>query len=146
MTKMAHKSSWKILVADDHELIRRGTRSLLESWGKAEVWEARHGNEAVEKARELKPDLVILDISMPLVDGFSAAREIRKFAPDIKILIFSVNKTEAFAKVADKLGVNGYLTKSESSGALLEMIEDILNDRKVRVGSAFSGTVPEQIE
>jgi DNA-binding NarL/FixJ family response regulator len=133
----AFKSSWKILIADDHELIRRGTRALLESRGRIEVWEAKNGKEAVEKTRELKPDLVILDISMPVLDGFSAARAIRKFAPDIEILIVSVNKTEMFADIANRIGVSGYLTKSEGSRALLEAVEGALKNRETRARPTF---------
>jgi DNA-binding NarL/FixJ family response regulator len=116
LTEIVAKSSRKILLADDHELIRRGTRALLESRGETEVWEAENGREAVEKTRELKPHLVILDISMPLLDGFGAAREIRKFAPETAILIVPLDRTEAFAEVARKIGICGYVTKSEGSG------------------------------
>ena len=71
--------------------MRRGTRALLESRGGTEVWEAKDGKEAIEKTRELKPDLVILDVSMPLLDGFSAAREIKTFLrPQTRILIVFV--------------------------------------------------------
>jgi DNA-binding NarL/FixJ family response regulator len=116
----------QILIADDHELIRRGTRSLLEARFKAEVWEAANGREAVEKTRELKPDLIILDISMPILDGFSAAREIKKFAPESEILIVSLSRTEAFVDVARRIGVRGYLTKSEGSEALLKAVHAAL--------------------
>jgi DNA-binding NarL/FixJ family response regulator len=116
-------SCWRILLADDHELIRRGTRSLLESLHNTEVLEAENGREAVEKTRELKPDLVILDVSMPVLDGFSAAREIRKFAPETQILIVSLSRTEAFIEVARRIGVSGYVTKSEGADALLRAVD-----------------------
>jgi DNA-binding NarL/FixJ family response regulator len=118
--------SWKILIADDHELIRRGTRSLLESRFGTNVWEAENGKEAIEKARALRPHLVILDVSMPLLDGFSAASEIKKFAPETQILIVSFSKTDAFAEVARKIGVAGYFTKSESAGDLLTAVYSLL--------------------
>ncbi len=70
--------SSRILIADDHEMVRRGIRSLLEARHDFEVSEARDGRQAVDKTIELKPDLVILDVAMPLLDGFSAAREIKK--------------------------------------------------------------------
>jgi DNA-binding NarL/FixJ family response regulator len=119
-------SCWRILLADDHELIRRGTRSLLESLHNTEVLEAENGREAVEKTRELKPDLVILDVSMPVLDGFGAAREIRKFAPETQILIVSLSRTEAFIEVARRIGVSGYVTKSEGGDALLRAVDAAL--------------------
>jgi DNA-binding NarL/FixJ family response regulator len=126
MIEATQKPGWHILVADDHELIRKGTRSLLESRGNTKVWEAENGREAVEKTRELKPDLVILDVSMPLLDGFSAAREIIEFAPETRILIVSLTRTDAFVAVAHKIGVSGYLTKSEGSEALLNAVNATL--------------------
>ena len=83
----------RILIADDHEMVRRGIRSLVESRFDIEVSEASDGREAVEKTVDLKPDLVILDVSMPLLDGFSAAMEIRKVAPETAILILTFQKT-----------------------------------------------------
>src|SRR5579863_4452662 len=114
MEKNISKPLPRVLIADDHELVRRGMKSLLEFENNIEVWEASNGTEAVQKTRELKPDLVILDISMPLLDGFTAAREIRAFAPHTPILIVSLNRTDAFVDVARKIGVDGYLIKSES--------------------------------
>jgi DNA-binding NarL/FixJ family response regulator len=122
MEKTAEKSVWHILIADDHELVRRGTRSLLESLGSMRVTEVANGREAIEKTQELNPDLVLLDISMPVLDGFSAAREIRRLSPHTRILIVSLNRTEAFVDVARKIGVSGYVTKSEGSAVLLRVV------------------------
>jgi CheY-like chemotaxis protein len=121
------QAPWKILIADDHELIRKGARAALEGRGQTQVWEAENGKEAVEKASALKPHLVILDISMPLLDGFSAAREIRKLSPDTKILIVSFNRTEAFIEVARKIGVWGYVLKSDGTRAFLQAVSDALD-------------------
>jgi DNA-binding NarL/FixJ family response regulator len=120
-------STQQILVADDHEIVRRGTRELLESRGGFEVAEAKDGQEAVDKTRELKPDLVILDISMPLMDGFSAAREIRKNMPEMPILIVSLNRTDIFAEVARRIGASGYVTKGEGADILLAAVRAALN-------------------
>jgi DNA-binding NarL/FixJ family response regulator len=116
----------RIVIADDHEMIRTGMRSVLETRGDVDVWEAENGIEAVEKTRELNPDLVILDVSMPLLDGFSAAREIKKVAPDTRILIVSLNRTNTFVEVAQKIGVSGYLTKTDGSGTLLRAVAALL--------------------
>ena len=132
MTQTTRHLCWRILVADDHELIRTGTRFLLESRCKAQVCEAANGREAVEKTREWKPDLVILDVSMPLLDGFTAAREIRKLAPETPILIVSFSRTEAFLDVARRIGVSGYLMKSEGSEVLLAAVAAALENPGLR--------------
>lgn len=113
----------RILIADDHEMMRLGLRSFLQAHREVEVLEASDGREAVEKTAESKPDLVILDISMPVMDGFSAAREIKRVAPETPILILTFQKNDTLAETARKIGVNGYLTKGEDSAALLRAID-----------------------
>jgi diguanylate cyclase (GGDEF)-like protein/PAS domain S-box-containing protein len=118
----------RILIADDHEMIRRVIRSLLEFRHDIEVSEASNGKEAVEKAVALNPDLVILDISMPLLDGLSAAKEIRKAAPGTAILILTFQKTDTLRDEAEKIGVSGLLTKGEDGNALLRAIDTAIGD------------------
>src|ERR1700722_17473693 len=101
----------RILIADDHEMVRRGIRSLLEFRDDIEVSEACNGREAVDKTVERKPDLVILDISMPLLGGCGDAREIRRVAPNIPIVILTFQNTDTLREVANKIGVNECLTK-----------------------------------
>ena len=84
-----------------------------------DVCEAQNGLEAVQKTKEMHPDLVILDVSMPLLDGFSAARQIKEMCPLTPILIFSLYRTEAFLEVAQKIGVSGYISKNEDIESLL---------------------------
>jgi DNA-binding NarL/FixJ family response regulator len=131
---------WKILIADDHELIRKGARAALEARGQTEVWEAENGKEAVEKARALQPHLAILDISMPFLDGFTAARQIREVAPETKILIVSLNKTETFVDVARKIGICGYVTKSDGTKAFLKAVSEALESGDQDPGNSSSGT------
>jgi diguanylate cyclase (GGDEF)-like protein/PAS domain S-box-containing protein len=118
----------RILIADDHEMIRRGIRSLLEFRHDIEVSEASDGKEAVEKTVALNPDLVILDISMPLLDGLSAAKEIRKAAPGTAILILTLQNTDTLRDEAEKIGVSGFLTKGEDGNALLRAIGAAIGD------------------
>ena len=118
-----------VLIADDHEIMRRGIRSVLESRDDIEVYEAENGKEAIAKTHELQPHLVILDVSMPVLDGFSAAREIKKAFPQMPILIFSLDKTEAFTEVAKKIGVNGYISKNDVGETLLKAIDAALNNQ-----------------
>ena len=114
----------RVLIADDHEMVRRGIRTLLESFHRdIQVLEASNGREAVEKAIGLKPDLVILDISMPLLDGFSAAREIRKVAAGTPILILTFEKSRALTEMAKSIGVNGFITKDEDAHTLLRAVD-----------------------
>ena len=119
----------RILIADDHEMMRRGVRSVLESRPDVEVCEAQNGAEAVEKTKEINPDLVILDVSMPVLDGFSAARKIKTVAPLTPILIFSLHRTDAFVEIAQKIGVSGYITKTEGAQTLLKAVEAALHNQ-----------------
>ena len=116
----------RVLIADDHEMVRRGIRSLLETHYDIEVTEACDGREAVEKTVVQKPDLVILDVSMPLLDGLSAARQIRKVAPETAILFLTFQKSEMLRDEARRIGVIGCLTKGEDGGALLKAIDDAI--------------------
>ena len=118
----------RVLIADDHAMVRRGIRSLLEFRHDIEVSEASDGKEAVEKTATLNPDLVILDISMPLLDGLSAAKEIRKAAPGTAILILTFQETDSLRDEAEKIGVSGFLTKGEDGNALLRAIGTAIGD------------------
>jgi CheY-like chemotaxis protein len=88
-----------------------------------------NGLEAVQKTKEMKPDLVILDISMPLLDGFGAARQIKEMSPLTPILICSLHRTAALLEVAQKIGVSGYISKSEDIPSLLKGIEVALHNQ-----------------
>lgn len=118
----------RILIADDSPAVRAQVRALLEDRKDLEVCgEACDGTEAIEKTKELQPDLVVLDISMPVIDGFEAARVIHKFFPDVRILIFSVYKSNQLIKEALAIGAVGYVPKSEGQ-QLLKAIDMVLRD------------------
>ncbi len=135
--KARRLSMLQVLIADDHEIMRRGIRSVLESRDDIEVYEAENGKEAIDKTHELQPHLVILDVSMPVLDGFSAAREIKKAFPRIPILIFSLDRTEAFTEVARKIGVSGYISKNDVGETLLKAIDAALNNRDFFVSPQY---------
>jgi DNA-binding NarL/FixJ family response regulator len=118
----------RILIADDHEIVRQGMRTILESQF-FEVYEAHDGEDAVRKTKELQPDLVILDISMPRLDGFSAARQIKQQSPLTPIVIFALDRTETFIEVAQKIGASGYITKGESGQMLLKAVDVALHNQ-----------------
>ena len=114
----------RILIADDHELMLRGIRTILESH---EGWticgEAHNGREAIAKATELKPDIAILDISMPDVNGLVAIGKIRKASPNTEILILSVHHSEQLILEILKTGARGYIIKSDSDRDLVLAVE-----------------------
>jgi two-component system nitrate/nitrite response regulator NarL len=117
----------RILVADDQELIRKRVCSTLEERAGLQVCaEAANGQEAVEKTRELKPDLVILDITMPVLNGLDAARMIQEFSPQTPIVILSVHKSKQLMEEAQKVGVRGYVTKAEAGQNLVTAVKTVL--------------------
>src|SRR6185437_11941611 len=106
----------RILVADDHMVIRTHVRLLLESRPEWKVCgEAANGQEAVEKVKELHPDLIVLDISMPVLDGIGAAKIIRTIAPEVPILILTMHESQHMLQHVQRLGVKGYVPKTELS-------------------------------
>ncbi len=121
--------SERILIADDYEAMRRGLHCLLQHAGWQVCGEVTNGKEAVEKAKELRPDLVILDVSMPLMDGLEAAREIRKSAPGVRVLMFTSFESEQDRSEAARAGAHGFARKSARPSELLDNIRAILNDR-----------------
>src|SRR6202161_2822397 len=120
----------RILVADDHDLMRRGIKALLQSHAGWEVrGEAHTGREAVAKAEELKPDVVILDISMPDLNGVDAAKRIRKSSPDTEVLILSVHYSDQLIRDILEAGVRGYIVKSDSDRDLVIAVETLANHK-----------------
>jgi DNA-binding NarL/FixJ family response regulator len=116
----------RILVADDHETVRKGIRAILSSRTDFEVCgEAMNGEDAIEKAVSLKPDLVILDINMPVLGGFGAAKELGRLLPDVPILFFSMHDGAQFIEEAKKAGVRGFVAK-DRAGETLVMAADAL--------------------
>ena len=113
----------RILIADDHDIVREGLKTLLQMQPKWEVCdEASTGREAVEKARELKPDVVVLDFSMPELNGLDATRQIRKALPRTEVLILTMHDSEQLAREVLQAGARGYLLKTHAKKQLIPAV------------------------
>jgi DNA-binding NarL/FixJ family response regulator len=121
-----------VLVADDHTIVRRGLVSLLSlAEGIEVIGEAADGRAAVERALELEPDVVLMDINMPLLNGLEATRKIKKEAPHIRVLVLTAHDNEEYIIQVIRSGANGYLLKNSSADDLFAAI------RSVYTGHAF---------
>ena len=115
-----HLKPLRILIADDHDLMRRGVKTLLGSHAGWEICgEAKTGREAATKAEELRPDILVLDISMPDLNGLEAARRIRKTSSNTEILILSSHYSDHLVRESVDAGVRGYILKSDSDRDLI---------------------------
>ena len=116
----------RVLIADDHILVRRGMRAILEIHPEWEVCgEASNSPEAVRKAKEMLPDVIIMDISMPGPSGLDATREIREALPQTGVLIVSMHDSRELVSAAREAGARGYLSKSETDGRLIEALSAV---------------------
>jgi len=117
----------QILIADDHEMLRRGLRAMLEKEPEWDICgEAMNGQDAVDKVNALRPDLVILDINMPVLNGLAAVRQISRNRPQTKILVFTVHDSDQTAKEVHASGAHGYLSKNNASDHLLRVVRELL--------------------
>lgn len=130
----------RILLVDDHTLVRQGLRSLLEREGFTIVGEASDGMEAVQQARSLSPDIVVMDITMPSQNGLSASREIQKSLPTAKVILLTQHCEDMYIADALDAGVAGYVLKSQVSSDLLHAIRQVLSGH-VYISPGISGAV-----
>ena len=120
----------RIVIADDHELVRRGARALLESQpGWKVVGEASTGRQALEQVKTLKPDVVLMDISMPELNGLEATRQILKVVPRTQVLILTLHESEQVMRSVLEAGARGYILKSDAERKLLEAVEAVHQGR-----------------
>lgn len=116
-----------VLLAEDHTIVRQGLAKLLEAEPGIEVvGEARNGREAVSKVDEHKPDVVIMDIAMPLLNGIEATRQIRKNRPQTKVIILSMHSQDRFISELFTLGASGYLLKDSSGPDIVKAIDSVM--------------------
>jgi DNA-binding NarL/FixJ family response regulator len=127
-------SRLRILLADDHTIVRQGLVSILKAVEDFEVVaEAADGNEAVDKALQTRPDVVVLDVTMPRLNGLEAARRIRKALPDSRILVLTMHDDQEYVLKMVRAGASGYLVKD---GAASELVTAI---RALRAGQGYFG-------
>jgi two-component system NarL family sensor kinase len=133
-----HHQRQQVLIADDHEMLRRGVRNTLQTELDLEICgEAVNGQDAVDKARELHPDLVILDINMPVLNGLVAVRQILRYCPATKIVIFSVHDSDQTRQEIRAAGAHGFVSKGKESNDLLRVVRDVLK-QNTQIASASS--------
>jgi two-component system, NarL family, response regulator NreC len=115
----------RILLADDHVIVRQGFRALLEREGLEVVAEAANGHEAVRLAGELLPDVAVLDFAMPLLNGLDAAKEIRQRSPRTRTILLTVHTEDHYVLEALRTGVHGYVVKTQAAADLVQAIREI---------------------
>ena len=116
----------RVLLADDHVIFRQGVRTLLERSGFEIVAEAGDGREAVQLAKDVKPDVAILDLAMPQLSGPDAAREIAQVSPQTRAIMLTMYSEESSVAKALDVGITGYVLKIQSSGDLVQAIRDVM--------------------
>jgi DNA-binding NarL/FixJ family response regulator len=133
---MSYSRDVSVLVADDHAEIRKSLRHLLQASGMQVVGEAANGNEAVQECEHLHPQIIVLDISMPVLNGFEAAREIAKNFPATKIIFLTGHVGKEFVGEALRVGGSAFVSKTQASSSLVEAIEAALQGKTYFTGGS----------
>jgi two-component system, NarL family, response regulator NreC len=115
----------RVLLADDHALVRQGFKAFLERQGFIVVAEASDGQEALRIAAQTQPDIAILDISMPVLNGVDAARELKKASPETGVILLTKHDEDQYVTEALRVGVNGYVLKSQVATDLVHAIQEV---------------------
>jgi two-component system response regulator NreC len=132
----------RIVLADDHVLVRQGFKSLLEREGYQVVGEASDGQEVLRQVKSLQPDIAVMDISMPILNGLNAARELTQSFPKIKTILLTQHDEDQYVSEALEAGVKGYVLKSQVASDLLQAIQQVSRG-KVYLSPGVSGAVME---
>ncbi|MBW3650501.1 MAG: response regulator transcription factor [Actinobacteria bacterium] len=115
----------RVVLADDHRILREGLRRSLEAQGLDVVGEAADGEEAIELAEELRPDVVLMDLTMPVLDGVEATRRIRLRRPEVRVVVLTMHADEATMARALRVGADGYLVKDCSSDEIADTLRTV---------------------
>ena len=117
----------RVLIVDDHAFIRRGVQGILKSSAEWQLCgEADNGNDAIRMTKELSPEAIVMDVSMPGLNGVEATRAIRKTNPDVKILLLTLHESSELVRSAFQAGVNGYLLKTDAEQELVKALHVVL--------------------
>jgi two-component system invasion response regulator UvrY len=130
----------RVLIADDHAIVRKGLRQIAEESGKISVDEAANGQEALDKLRQDRWDALVLDISMPGRHGLDVLQAVRDLQPQLPVLILSMHPEEQYAMRVLKAGASGYMNKDTAPGELVQAIQKIVNG-----GKYISATLAEKL-
>jgi DNA-binding NarL/FixJ family response regulator len=131
-----------VLLAEDHHIVREGFRSLLQNEADIEVvGEAENGRQAIQMIRKLRPEVVVMDIAMPLLNGLEATRQIRKEFPEVKVLILSAHNDDAYVEQMATLGAAGFLLKQSSAHHLPTAIREVQKGK-----TFFSPSVSKRVQ
>jgi DNA-binding NarL/FixJ family response regulator len=131
----------RILIADDHEVVRSGLRAILEAHeGWEVVAEAENGKDTISKALASKPDVAIIDYSLPVINGIEATRQIRARLPDAEVLIFTMHDSDTLVGEMLQAGARAYLLKSDAKQYLIAAVESLANHQPF-----FTGRISEQL-
>jgi DNA-binding NarL/FixJ family response regulator len=115
----------RVLIADDHSIVLAGIRKLVETEGEV-VGTVEDGRALVEEGQRLRPDIILLDISMPLLNGLDAARQLRKLVPESRLIFLTMHATPTYATEAFKVGASGYLIKRSAASELKQAIQAVM--------------------
>jgi DNA-binding NarL/FixJ family response regulator len=142
----------RIVLADDHAMIRQGLKAILEAEGFQVPGEASNGIEAVELTQKLRPDIVVLDISMPLLNGIDASRQILEARPQTRIILLTAHTQEQYALQGLRHGVTGYLLKENAADELVNAVRTVAGGAiyitagvSRAVVQAFAGNGPQDV-
>src|SRR3984957_5274140 len=120
----------KVLIADDHEIVRKGLRAILDGQRECEVvGEAADGRNAVSMAKELVPDVVVMDLSMPSLNGLEATRQILKMRPQTKVLILTMHESDSVIREVLDAGARGYILKTDAGRDLVSAVESLRRNK-----------------
>jgi DNA-binding NarL/FixJ family response regulator len=124
------EAKYRIFIAEDHTIVREGLRSLVSCNPEFEVvGEAEDGREAIRGVEQCKPDLILMDLSMPRMNGLEAIRDIKRVSPVTKILILTIHKTEEYILPVLKAGAHGYVLKNDTQAELMTAIQNVLKGK-----------------
>jgi DNA-binding NarL/FixJ family response regulator len=130
----------RVLLADDHAMVRQGLKALLEQQGVQVICEAADGEETLRLAMKFRPDVAILDISMPVLNGIDAAREMKRAQADTKVLLLTQHTEDEYVTEALRAGVHGYVLKNQAAEDLLHALNEVSQGRTY-ISPSIAGTV-----